>query len=131
MPFSYKVDPENQLITIMGSGYASMEERYECIHRIMKDQSIDGKYSILINVCQVSNGPTPDNMLSIVSLVERLQSKFGGRVAIVNTQIGHVTITNLIALSAHCGADSVRAFLCENDALEWLCTSTPLPSLLY
>jgi len=120
MSFDYTVDTENQLITITGLGHASMEERYACVQRMLNNRSIGSEHNILINVCQVINAPLPGDIDSIVSLIERLQSKFKGRVAILNTAAGHVTFTNLITLSAHCGPDIVRAFLSENEAREWL-----------
>ena len=122
MPFDYTVDTENHIVTIMGEGHASMKERYDCINRMMHDQSIDCRHHVFIKVCEVLNNPSIEEMHSIVALIERLHSKFGGRVAILNTTIGYVTITELIALSACCGTNNVRAFLSENEAREWLCT---------
>jgi|SRR6185369_4567258 len=120
MPFDYKVDSENQLITIEGLGYASMEERYDCVKILMNDQSIESKHHILIKVCKVINTPLPNDIPSIVSLIERLHSKFKGRVAILNTVAGHVTFSNIIALSSHSYPDNVQSFLTETEALEWL-----------
>ncbi len=120
MPFSYRVEPENRLLYIQGDGHASLEERYHCVNQIMTDRSITPNLHVLINVCQVSNIPSTDDIGPIVSLVERLQSKFRGRVAIVNGAVGHVTVTNLISLSANCGHDKVRPFFSEDEAREWL-----------
>jgi hypothetical protein len=122
MPFDYTVDTKNHIITIMGEGHESMKERNDCINRMMHDQSIDGRHHVFIKVCEVLNNPSIEEMHSIVTLIEKLHSKFGGRVAILNTAIGHVTITELIALSACCGANNVRAFLSEKEVREWLCT---------
>jgi hypothetical protein len=100
-----------------------MKERDDCVNRIIHDQSIDSKHHILIDVCEVTNSPSPDDLPLIVSLIEILQSKFKGRVAILNTRVGHVTFTHLITLSACCG-DNVQAFQTENEAREWLCAGT-------
>jgi len=101
-----------------------MEERCDCVDRLMHDQLIEGTYNILIDVSQVSNSPTSEEMHSIVSLIEKMNSKFGGRLALVNTHVGHVTITDLIALSACGGSDDVRAFMIENEARAWLRATT-------
>ena len=126
MPFDYAIDRENRLLTITGSGHASMDDRYDLVQRVMNDQSIDGSYQVLIDVCGVSNSPSAGDIGSVASLIERLQSKFRGRVAILNTGVGHVTVTNLIALVADYGDDNVRAFLSGNEAREWLLASVSL-----
>lgn len=120
MPFSYRVEPENRLIYILGEGHVSMEERYDCVNRLVTDQSLDRGLHILINVCEVSNLPSSLDISSIVSLVEKLQTRFRGRVAIVNAVVGHVTVTSLISLSAECGENKVRSFFTEDEAREWL-----------
>ncbi len=122
MPFDYTIDPANQLITITGTGPATLQERIDCVKRMMNDQSIAGEFHILIDVCRVSNSPSSGDIRSIVSLIELLLVKFKGRVAILNTHAGHVTVTHLIALSAVSGPDDVRAFMAEEEAREWLRT---------
>ncbi len=126
MPFDYAIDRENRLLAITGSGHASMEDRYDLVQRVMNDASLDGSYQVLINVCDVSNSPSAGDIGSIASLIERLQSRFRGRVAILNTGVGHVTVTHLIALVAEYGNDNVRAFMFEKEAREWLFAGFPL-----
>lgn len=125
MPFSYTVEPENRLLCMLGSGQVSMEDRYVCVDQILSDQSIDENLNILIDVCLVANCPSPGDISSIIALVERLKSRFMGRVAIVNATAGHVTITNFISFGAERGGNSVRSFYSDSEARKWLCSEMP------
>jgi hypothetical protein len=120
MPFGYTVNRTCSIITITGSGTVTMAERYDCVQRLMQDRALDKEHHVLIDVSQVDNSPTVDELTAIVALVERMQAKFGGRVAILNTRIGHVSITDIIALSVYRGRDRVQAFLSESEARAWL-----------
>jgi hypothetical protein len=120
MPFDYAYEPENRLLTITGKGDVSLEDRYDCVRRMMSDKSADKESNILINVCEVTNKPSSDDIPAIVSLIMRLRTRYGGRIAILNTVAGHVTLTNLIALSADIDDGKVRAFLSDTEALKWL-----------
>lgn len=68
----------------------------------------------------VHNTPTANEVWEIGALIQRLQSRFHGRVAIVNVTAGHVTFSHLIALSVEDGSKSVRVFSHENEALRWM-----------
>lgn len=120
MPFTYDVEPENGLLCIRGQGYSSMEDRHACVNRIMHDQTVDSRLNVLINVDHVSNSPSPADIGSIAALIEKLHSKCKGRVAIVNSAVGHVTISNIISFSVANEGDRVKAFYAEAEARKWL-----------
>jgi hypothetical protein len=123
MAFTYSFEPNDYFLMITGAGYVTTAERIDCMDRILKDRSLPPQCNILIDVCDVTNSPT-DVEISIISImIQQLASKFSGRVAILNTEVGHSTISNLIALSTERGITGppiVKAFFDVTEAQNWL-----------
>ena len=120
MPCDYAVDHPARMLTITGDGAVSMEERRKCVHRIMGDLSLKGKYHLLINMDRATVSPTADEIPLVSLLIDQLKMKLNGRVAIYNTRVGHVTTSHLVAHTANGISDRVKAFFDENEARNWL-----------
>lgn len=120
MPFEYSYDPQAGLIRIVGRGAVSMDDRIRCVRRLLDDADLPARAEILIEVNAVEAAPVADDIRVIALLIERLQSKFSGRVAIANLTVGHVTLSHLVALSVSGGHDRVRVFASEEEACDWL-----------
>ncbi len=124
MPFDYYIDHGNKVLIIRGTGLVTMEDRLDCVDSMFKDASINDQYNVAIDVSEVLNGPSSDDINKISLLVEKLQSKFGRRVAIINTRVGHATFSGLISISTICGSDKVKAFMSKTETLNWLCKTS-------
>jgi hypothetical protein len=85
-----------------------------------QDKTLPDKLSILIDVSAASNGPSTHEIAGIRILIEKLRSRFGGRIAIFNNAVGHVWLSHLIAYTIEGGIGEVQAFVSESEAKEWL-----------
>jgi len=114
------MEPESNLLTITGTGTVSIEERYDCLSRLVWDKTIAPNIHILIDVRRVTNVPTTEECFSIITLIDQLQFRFTGRLAILNNGTGRVTTTHLIVAGAKSGPDKLKAFISEPAARQWL-----------
>ncbi len=119
MPLSTQYDANTSLLRIVGNGALSMHERRESVRQILANDEFGGESDILIDVSGVTNAPVGDEFLDIAKLVQLLQTRFAGRVGIVNMTEGHVTVSQLVTLSADLDRNSVQAFYSEAEALAW------------
>jgi hypothetical protein len=120
MALSYTFEPQNHLIVITGTGGVALEERVDLVNRILSDRTLPSESSILIDVRRVAPPPSSDDLSRIGFLIQRLQSRFGARIAILNAAVGHVTLSHLIACRADGEVGEVQAFVSESEAREWL-----------
>lgn len=97
-----------------------MEDRYDCIRRILGDGSLEGIYNTVIDVGQVTNNPTENEFKMVGYLVKILQEKLKGRVAIINGYPGRTTITHLITANPFVQEKHVQPFYSMKEALDWL-----------
>lgn len=97
-----------------------MEDRRRCVGDIFSAAELGGRFDIIFDVCGVSNAPAGSEFIQISNLLSLLHTRVAGRIAIVNVQVAHVTISHLIALSADFDREFVRTFYSEADALAWL-----------
>ncbi len=120
MPLSTTYDAAASVIRITGHGPVSMEDRREFINRLCANAEYQENSDILVNVTSVTNAPAGSEFVEISRLVLRLRSRFQGRIAIVNAQAGHITVSHLVALSADLAEEFVRVFTSETEALLWI-----------
>ncbi len=120
MAFGYTYDPQTSIIRIAGEGEVSMEERVNLVGGLLSNPQINDRAAVLIVVDRVTNAPTVEEMGVIGVLINRLQSRFQGRVAIVNVTVGHVTLSQFISALASGPFREVMVFSSEVVATEWL-----------
>jgi hypothetical protein len=125
MPFEHMIDHGIRLVVVKGSGEGSMEETADSARRLIEDQSICTDYTFMFVVDDIALNPAPEQTSGIAFLLETMLSRFGGRMAIVTSQIGRVTTASLIAFRVDKGDGKVRAFTSESEAREWLLQTTP------
>lgn len=122
MGINYFYDSVNGLLQVVGSGDVSLEDRIVSVKRMLEDLSLPKQAHILINVDGITNAPGTNDFSKIAVLIDRLRTRFGGRVAIVNALTGHVTTSHLIAMSVLSEEDNVQVFSSEAMARAWLCS---------
>jgi hypothetical protein len=120
MPLTTSYDAEKQLIRLTGEGSVSMDERRHCIGQMFANSEYANESDILVNVSGIANAPVGSEFLEIAKFIVLLHSRFSGRIAIVNAQVGHTTISHLVALSADLSQDFVRVFYSNAEASAWL-----------
>lgn len=120
MPVTTVYDVGAKLIHLYGEGVVSMEDRRRWVGQVFKNPEYSSEADILVDVCQVSNAPEGAEYLLVAELIKLLRSRFSGRIAILNTRAGHVTTSNLIALTADLSQKFVRVFYEEEAARAWL-----------
>jgi len=116
--FEYGYEPQDSLIVIRGSNAVTMAERLAIVEKIVVDPSLPATASVLIDVSQVDRSNETPDIDTLTSLVRKLRSRFKGRVAIVNSAVGHALVSYLVALAID--DSSVRAFVSNSEARPWL-----------
>lgn len=120
MALEYSYDPHAGLIRIVGFGAVSLNDRIIFARRLVEDPDLPAHAAVLIEVNAVASAPPAEDVGVIGMLIERLQARFHGRVAIVNLTVGHVTMSHLVALSVGDGYSRVQVFASEGEARDWL-----------
>src|SRR5581483_6472731 len=120
MALEYSYDAQARLVRIVGRGAVSVDDRIHLVGRLLDDPDLPTPAAVLIEVSGVTNAPTAEEVHVIAMLIERLQSRFRGRVAIVNVTVGHVTLSHLVSFSVGDGDGQARVFASEAEAREWL-----------
>ena len=120
MPFAHSFEPENSLLSIVGEGDVSIQDRTECVQDILSDSSLPDKCNILLDIGLVSNDPRPEDAQQMVYLIKRLQERFRGNMAILTLPTRHVTLTHLLAASSSTESRKVKAFMSVDGAKQWL-----------
>lgn len=118
MAYEFGYEPQDALVVIRGSGVASMPERLAVLERILADPSLPATASVLIDVTEVDRSTETPDIEAITNLVRKLRDRFRGRIAIVNSAVGHVMVSYLVALAID--DSSVRAFVSQTEARPWL-----------
>ena len=114
MSFTYAT--QDSWIRLVGDGVVSMVDRADCVQRMLADNSLPVPSHVLIDVCTVVNSPTVDDIPMIRLMIRLLQSKFLGKVAILNTVVGHTFLSHAIAIEVW---DNCRAFHSAKEARDW------------
>jgi hypothetical protein len=120
MALEYSYDPKARLVHIVGRGIVSLNDRIQMVDRLLDDPNVASGAAILIDVNAVENAPTPEEIWAIGMLIERLRSRIQGRLTIVNTRVGHVTLSHLVAYSVREAQSQVQVFTREEAARDWL-----------
>ena len=119
MPFDHEIDHAAALVTIRVTTSAEPREAIAKARELVKDQTIDASYRLLIVVEQISRDSTTEELNELGEILKLVGRKFRGRKAIVTAQPGRVTIVRLVALNASTH-DDVEAFTTEHAARAWL-----------
>lgn len=118
MPIATSYQAGSRLLSIVGEGTVTMEEREESFRQMIENPNYSDQADILANVSGITNPPT--NFKDVSNLIQLLMSRFSGRIAIVNTHVGHVTLSHFIVLSADQTEELIRVFSSEVAARVWL-----------
>ena len=120
MALHYTFETDSRLLVLRGIGEVTLEERLELVDKIIEDRTLPRRLTVLINVTLVNNPPSNREIPWIGILLTRLQSRYSARIAIVNSNVEHTSISHLVAYATQSPPDLVRAFHSEGDAREWL-----------
>ena len=120
MALDISYDDASGLLRIVGSGVVTMEDRRKCFGHIFSAPEYAAARHVLINASEITNAPMDGDMPGMVNIVKSVRSRFPGRMAIVNSRAGHVTVSNIIAISSDPVDLSVKVFFTEGDALVWI-----------
>jgi uncharacterized protein (DUF2384 family) len=120
MAFDYTYDADNHVIVLTGTSSVTIDDRTKCVSRMVEDRALPDIAAVLIDVCHAENSPSNDEILMMSRLVERMQARFHSRIAILNTSVGHLTLSHLVALSAVACDRAVQVFTSEKEARAWL-----------
>jgi len=118
LAYEYCYEPQDALVVLRGSGSVSMAERSAIVEQILIDASLPAAASVLIDVTDVDRSNETPDIDSLTRLVQKLRSRFRGRVAIVNSAVGHTMVSYLVALAID--DPSVKAFVSNIEARPWL-----------
>lgn len=120
MALEYSFDASARLIRIVGRGAVSVESRVHLVRGLLGDTALPAVASVLIDVSEVTNAPDADDVRTIGMLIERMITRFRGRVAVVTASVGHVTLSHLVSLSVGDGVSGAQSFTSQSAARAWL-----------
>lgn len=120
MAIEYFYDPQKLLISIVCRGVISIDDRIYFVRRLFDDPNLPEQASILINVNEVTNAPTKEEIGMIGLLIEKLLSRFCGRVALVNSMIDHVLCSHFVLFNVVKGHSKTRVFASRSEARDWI-----------
>lgn len=118
MACEYEYVPQDALVVLRGEGTVSMSERLAIVEQILADPVLPVAASVLIDVTDVDRSNETPDIEAITSLVQKLRLRFRGRVAIVNSAVGHMLVSYLVALAID--DPNVKAFVSNTEARPWL-----------
>ncbi len=114
----YFYDCERGVILFVGPELSTFHDRIGSVIGMVEDDELPARASVLIDVSEVLETPTPSQLLQIGKLAQLIHERFGERIAIVNCRVGHQTLSQMATLVAN--LDYCRAFLSRADAYLWL-----------
>ena len=91
---------------------------------LLEDTSIGTDYTFMFVVDDIALQPTTEQTWTIASFLDRMLSRFSGRMAIVTSKLGQVTAAHLIAIASDKMGGRVRVFTSEDHARQWLLETT-------
>ncbi|QVL33752.1 hypothetical protein KIH39_07550 [Telmatocola sphagniphila] len=119
MAIRYEFDESANLIRITSTEDVSVEDRWDCVDRLLQDPSLPQKAFVLIDVSQVTNRPNPNEVPWLGSLCAKLLKRFQSKIAFLSTAIGLSTIYQLLALTVDMNGSQVQVFYSEDTAKAW------------
>jgi len=120
MALEYSHDPKSGLITITSRGEVTVADRVKFLDLMLHAHELPETAPVLIDVSEVTNVPSTEEVEAIGRVAEQVQVRFGNRVAILNTKVGRATISRLVSLSVNEAESRVRAFVELEEARAWL-----------
>jgi hypothetical protein len=114
----YGFEPQDSLVVIRGADAVTMAARLAIVEKIVADSSLPSNSSVLIDVVEVDRENESPDIEAYTDLVRKLRARFHGRIAIVNSAVGHTLVSYLVALAMD--DSNVRAFVSQHDARPWL-----------
>ena len=124
MPFEHIIDHGNHLVVAKGTGEGSIDETAHSAQFLLEDKSIGTDYTFMFVVDDIALQPTTEQIWIIASFLERMLSRFSGRMAIVTSKLGQVTAAHLVVIAADKMGGRLRVFPSEHQARQWLLGTT-------
>lgn len=124
MPFEHIIDHGDHLVVVKGAGEGSIDETAHSAQFLLEDKSIGTDYTFMFIVDDIALQPTPGQIWIIAAFLERMLSRFSGRMAIVTSKLGQVTAAHLITIAADKKGGRIRVFTTEHQARQWLLETT-------
>jgi hypothetical protein len=120
MALEYTYDTEREIITIVGRGDVTMEERRLLVGRMMENTSLPAMASVLVDVSEITKAPEPGDLGAVGKFIEQLLARFKRRVAILNRNADHRAFSLVIRLFIPVGDDKLHVFSETSEARAWL-----------
>lgn len=124
MPFEHIIDHGNHLVVVKGTGEGSIYETAHSAQFLLEDKSIGTNYSFMFVVDDIALQPTTEQIWIIASFLDRMLSRFSGRMAIITSKLGQVTAAHLVAIAADKKGGRIRVFTTEHQGRQWLLETT-------
>ncbi len=120
MAVGYSYAASENLVVIEGEGLVTFEDRHACIRSIIEDPDLPERFQVLVLASNIEQPPPAGDLPHMSALVDRLRERSRSRIAILNSRVGHFTLSQLVALLATDGPRLVQAFSSESAARSWL-----------
>jgi hypothetical protein len=128
MALEYSSDALAQSMQLIGRGAVAVDDRSHFVRRFLGDPDLPALAGVLIDVNAMTTAPIAEVIPVLGMLIETLQSRLRGKVAIAKTTVGHVTLSHLASASVGDSHGQVRVFASESEARAWVESRSSTPS---
>jgi hypothetical protein len=121
MPFSYRIEPEINLLLIYGEGVITQVERVEAIHAWLNDPNFRPGMDTLCDLSKAASVPSWSELGEIVAIVKRRLPSIGSKkVAIVSVRSLVFGVARQFQGLLEATPLDVRVFRNREAAMAWL-----------
>lgn len=120
MSLVFDLDSRSPLIVVTAAGESTPADWRDGIASLVADATMPLVAAVLLDLRQADGALAVEDMGGMTSLLTRLNARFGGRVALLTTAVGHATPAALLACQADGPRCPVHWFTDEPGARSWL-----------
>ena len=119
MPLSYRLDPDEQIITTWGTGELRLHEVLAHFRELAAERTLPERLDVLLDLAEVTTAPSSDHLKEVVGALD-LPRVHWGACAIVATRDLLYGMLRMFEVFAESKFESTRVFRDAEQARSWL-----------
>lgn len=121
MPYTWKIDPERQLVEVTGFGPMDLDETLSAPFRMSEDPLFEPGFGVIVDLREIQNPspPDPEHVLAIGRNLAALRDRLRGRIAVVVPD-GLATAAELSTAIAGAKGFEALVFSDPDEARAWV-----------
>ena len=119
MPVTYRLDPDEEIITTTCSGVATIEEVLEHFEALESDHALPERLDVLLDLVDMTSTPDTSQLKEVVHALDRPEVRWGA-CAIVASRDVVFGMLRMFEVFAEGKFESTRVFREREQAWSWL-----------